>query len=57
MTRLVYAVASHLHMTAGDVETRMDFEELFTWAALLFGWDELDADELTVEDEISAWGT
>jgi hypothetical protein len=34
----------------------MDFEELLTWAAILFGWGESDADELSVEDEIAAWG-
>lgn len=53
MTRLVYAVASHLHMTAGAVETQMDFDELFTWAAFLFDWQE--ADDLSVEDEMAAW--
>ena len=58
MTRLVYAVAAHLHMTAGDVEARMDTEELFCWAHLLFGWGEApgdDAELLDVEDEIAAW--
>jgi hypothetical protein len=42
-------------MTAGEVETRMDYDELFMWAAFLFGWDEHDAEELSVEDEITAW--
>ena len=58
MTRLVYAVAAHLHMTAGDVETRMEPAELFIWAHLLFGWGssaEDEAEQLPVEDEIAAW--
>ncbi|MBB5469373.1 hypothetical protein HDG32_005520 [Paraburkholderia sp. CI2] len=60
MTRLVYAVAAHLHMTAGEVETRMDSHELFTWASLLFGFGSDPVSEnvvtLSVEDEIAAWG-
>jgi hypothetical protein len=56
--RLVFAVASHLHMTAGEVEARMDSDELFMWANVLFGWGNAPGDEaevLTVEDEIAAW--
>jgi hypothetical protein len=56
--RLVFAVASHLHMTAGEVEARMDSDELFMWANVLFGWGNVrgdDAEVLSVEDEIAAW--
>lgn len=60
MTRIVYAVAAHLHMTAGDVEARMEPGELFCWANLLLGWGDepepVDEGELlSVEDEIAAW--
>jgi len=59
VTRLVFAVASHLHMTAGEVEARMDSNELFMWAGFLFGFGKSavdDAEVLSVEDEIAAWG-
>lgn len=58
VTRLVFAVASHLHMTAGEVEARMDTHELFCWAGFLFGFGHGvadDAEDMTVEDEIAAW--
>ncbi len=52
-------MASHLHMTAGEVEARMDTAEFYMWQNLLFGWGDApgdDAELLTVEDEIAAWG-
>lgn len=58
VTRLVYAVALHLHMTAREVEARMEPDELFMWANVLFGWGSGTVDEaevLSVEDEIAAW--
>jgi len=45
-------------MTAGEVEARMDSDELFMWANVLFGWGNVpgdDAEVLSVEDEIAAW--
>lgn len=64
MTRLVYAVAAHLHMTAGAVLDQMGAHELMTWG-YLFGEQakaqqaaivRADAPlELSVEDEINAW--
>jgi hypothetical protein len=35
VTRLVFAVASHLHMTAGAVRHSMSAHELMCWAYLL----------------------
>lgn len=55
VTRLVFAVAAHLHMTAGDVRTRMDSHELFCWGHILFPPEESNVRELTVEDEIAEW--
>nr|WP_132452313.1 hypothetical protein [Paraburkholderia sp. BL8N3] len=61
MTRLVFAVASHLHMTAGAVRQTMDAHELMCWAHLLSEANRPAAPaapqalELSVEDEIAAW--
>ncbi|MGF6607051.1 hypothetical protein OKW45_001951 [Paraburkholderia sp. WSM4175] len=57
MTRLVFAVASHLHMTAGAVMASMGAHELFCWHYLLTQ-DTRAAPrgaQLSVEDEINAW--
>jgi len=61
VTRLVFAVAAHLHMTAGAVRQTMSAHELMCW-----GWlfhepvrqqqAEAKPLELSVEDEINAWG-
>lgn len=59
MTRAVFAVASHLHMTAGEVEARMDSAEFYMWQNILFGWGNAPGDDaqiMSVEDEIAAWG-
>jgi hypothetical protein len=62
--RLVYAVAEHLHMTAGAVLDSMGANELMCWNYLLTergaAQQEQDEDkpqELSVEDEIAAWGS
>jgi hypothetical protein len=57
VTRLVFAVAAHLHMTAGAVRQTMTAHELMCWGYLF----SVPAREqqplvLTVEDEINAWG-
>lgn len=58
--RLVYAVAAHLHMTAGAVLDQMGAHELMTWS-YLFGEPARAAAkeaaplELDVDDEIAAW--
>ncbi|WP_395066197.1 hypothetical protein [Paraburkholderia silvatlantica] len=61
--RLVYAVAEHLHMTAGAVLDTMGANELMCWHYLLNERataqpQEADDEapvELSVEDEIAAW--
>ncbi|MGF6981428.1 hypothetical protein QFZ99_000904 [Paraburkholderia atlantica] len=56
MMRLVYAVASHLHMTAGAVMASMGAHELFCWHYLMTA--DMRAPrgvQLSVEDEINAW--
>jgi hypothetical protein len=59
ITRLVFAVAQHLHMTAGAVRRTMGAHELMCWAYLLTEQhrppDSSRALELSVEDEIAAW--
>jgi hypothetical protein len=55
MTRLVFAVAAHLHMTAGAVYESMGAHELMCWAYLLTPQPDKPL-ELSVEDEINAWG-
>ena len=43
-------------MTAGDVRSRMDSNELMTWACVLFPpAKKTEAVELSVDDEIAAW--
>lgn len=61
-TRLVFAVASHLHMTAGAVRTTMSAHELMCWAYLLstasqqaHAPTEPKPLELSVDDEIAAF--
>jgi hypothetical protein len=61
--RLVYAVAQHLHMTAGAVLDSMGANELMCWHYLLTersaAQQQAAGDEpveLSVEDEIAAWG-
>jgi 7,8-dihydro-6-hydroxymethylpterin-pyrophosphokinase len=55
-------VASHLHMTAGAVETTMSAHELFCWGYLLYEEpkrvrEQQDAPRvLEVDDEIAEWG-
>lgn len=62
--RLVFAIAEHLHMTAGAVLDSMGAHELMCWAHLL-GQRMPKVDKppepepprvLDVEDEIAAWG-
>ncbi|SAL03077.1 hypothetical protein AWB78_06501 [Caballeronia calidae] len=54
--RLVFAIASHLHMTAGTVLNTMGAHELMCWAQVLGDAKKPPpALELSVEDEIAAW--
>ncbi|MGF6986549.1 hypothetical protein QFZ99_006090 [Paraburkholderia atlantica] len=57
MTRLVYLVASHLHMTAGAVQASMGAHELLCWHYLLTQEPHAAprGAQLSVEDEINAW--
>ncbi|SAK63607.1 hypothetical protein AWB80_02889 [Caballeronia pedi] len=61
VTRLVYAVAAHLHMTAGAVLDQMGAHELMTWGYLFDEHAKAQQQaasaplELSVEDEINAW--
>ncbi|MEM5297660.1 hypothetical protein VSR82_25410 [Burkholderia sp. JPY481] len=56
MMRLVYAVASHLHMTAGAVMASMGAHELFCWHYLMTADQRAPRGvQLSVEDEINAW--
>ncbi|MDR5790278.1 hypothetical protein P9281_27410 [Caballeronia sp. LP003] len=61
-TRIVFAVASHLHMTAGAVRKNMSSYEIMCWAQWLNEAQEAmtppDDDAplvLDVEAEIAAW--
>jgi hypothetical protein len=68
VTRLVFLVASHLHMTAGAIRKSMSAHELFCWACWL-GETQHEAPQtaqakrgpepapmvLAVDDEIAAW--
>jgi hypothetical protein len=60
-TRLVFAVASHLHMTAGAVRHSMSAHELMCWSYLLSTAHETETPaepaplELSVDDEIAAF--
>jgi hypothetical protein len=63
--RLVYAVAAHLHMTAGAVMNQMGAHELLTWGFIFNEQAEharLVQERqgaplvLSVEDEIALWG-
>jgi hypothetical protein len=59
-TRLIFAVASHLHMTAGTVREKMSAHELMCWAVLLgtsnnAGPAEPKPLELDVDAEIAAF--
>jgi len=60
ITRLVFAVAQHLHMTAGAVRQTMGAHELMCWGYLLTEQSRPPEPpkplELSVEDEIAAWG-
>lgn len=64
--RLVYAVAQHLHMTAGAVLDSMGANELMCWHYLLVERSgvgqhteqaaaEDEPVEMSVEDEMAAW--
>jgi hypothetical protein len=54
--RLVFAVASHLHMTAGTVLNTMGAHEFMCWAKVLGEANQPEKPlELAVEDEIAAW--
>lgn len=57
--RLVFAVASHLHMTAGTVLNTMGAHEFMCWAKVIGDTNKPPPPpaplELTVEDEIAAW--
>jgi hypothetical protein len=57
VTRLVFAVAAHLHMTAGAVRQTMTAHELMCWGYLFAAPAREQAPlVLSVEDEINAWG-
>jgi hypothetical protein len=55
VTRLVFAVAAHLHMTAGEVRTRMDSHELMCWSWILTRTGD-EPREMSVDEEMAAWG-
>ena len=62
ITRLVFAVAQHLHMTAGAVRRTMGAHELMCWGYLLTEQNRpppspKPLEFASVEDEIAAWGT
>ncbi|WP_250518556.1 hypothetical protein [Caballeronia sp. ATUFL_M1_KS5A] len=54
--RLVFAIAAHLHMTAGTVLNTMGAHEFMCWAHVLGDANRPPPPlELDVEDEIAAW--
>jgi hypothetical protein len=61
VTRLVFAVAQHLHMTAGAVQAQMGAHELMCWNFLLTESQNSKPRSigggvvLSVQDEIAAW--